>query len=78
MKRAWRRQGAALALLQHSFRELYQRERRRVGLDVDASSLTGATKLYERAGMRPAPRWQYSACEKELRAGRDLNTQTLE
>ncbi|MBN1261964.1 MAG: GNAT family N-acetyltransferase, partial [Anaerolineae bacterium] len=67
VRRPWRRQGVALALLHHSFGELYRRGKRRVGLGVDAQSLTGATRLYEKAGMRPAR--QYATFEKELRAG---------
>ncbi len=41
----------AKALLKRSFAELYRRGRRRVGLGVDAESLTGATKLYESVRM---------------------------
>ncbi len=73
--REWRRKGVALALLQHSFVELYQRGRQRVGLGVDASSLTGATRLYEKAGMRAVR--QYDQFEKILRPGIDLRTQSV-
>jgi GNAT superfamily N-acetyltransferase len=76
--RSWRRRGLGLALLQHSFNELYQRGRRKIGLGVDAQSLTGATRLYEKAGMRPDPAWQHSMYEKELRPGRDLRTVEVE
>jgi mycothiol synthase len=72
--RPWRRQGVAYALLRHSFAELYRRGQRRAALGVDADSLTGATRLYEKAGMRPDPRHQYQIWEKELRTGRDLST----
>jgi len=71
--RPWRRQGLGLALLQQSFRELYLRGQRRVGLAVDAASLTGATRLYEKAGMHVARR--YDTYEKELRPGHELGTQ---
>jgi len=37
---------------------------------VDASSPTGATRLYERAGMRKG--WTAVIFEKELRAGRPV------
>ncbi len=74
VRRPWRRQGLALALLHHLFGEFYRRGTRKVGLGVDASSLTGATRLYERAGM--APFRQYNFYEKELRPGRDLTTQS--
>ncbi len=49
--RAWRRRGIGLALLRESFRVFYVRGVRDVRLSVDASSLTGAPRLYERAGM---------------------------
>ena len=47
----WRRRGLGLALLHHSFGEFHRRGERRVGLGVDAENATGATLLYERAGM---------------------------
>ncbi len=53
VRRPWRRRGLALALLLHSFHELRARGRPRVGLGVDAENLTGAVRLYERAGMAP-------------------------
>jgi mycothiol synthase len=52
VRRAWRRRGIGEALLRRSFRELHARGQRRVRLSVDAESLTGATRLYERVGMR--------------------------
>jgi ribosomal protein S18 acetylase RimI-like enzyme len=76
--RPWRRRGLGLALLQHSFVELHRRGKPRVGLGVDAESLTGATRLYLKAGMRPDPRHQFSLYEKELRAGVDLSTRSLQ
>ncbi|MCK5246611.1 GNAT family N-acetyltransferase, partial [Candidatus Bipolaricaulota bacterium] len=75
VRRAWRRKGIALALLHHSFREFQQRGRKRVSLGVDATSLTGAHKLYEAAGMEPTR--QINVFEKELRSGIDLSLQTL-
>lgn len=77
VRRPWRRQGLGLALLQHSFREFHRRGSLRVGLGVDAQSLTGATRLYTKAGMHPDPRWQFNAFEKELRPGRELSTQSV-
>ncbi|MEZ4726737.1 MAG: hypothetical protein R3E79_06345 [Caldilineaceae bacterium] len=65
----------ALALLHHAFGEFYRRGVKKVGLGVDASSLTGATRLYEKAGMKPFR--QYNTYEKELRPGRDLTTRQL-
>ncbi len=78
VRRAWRRRGLALALLHDSFNKLYARGRRRVGLGVDAGSLTGATRLYEKAGMRSDPNYTYQVWERELRAGADLATTALE
>lgn len=52
VRRRWRRRGLGLALLRHSFAEFFDRGVRKVGLGVDSESLTGATVLYERAGMR--------------------------
>jgi mycothiol synthase len=51
-RREFRRKGLGDALLRHAFRELYRRGARQVGLGVDAENPTGATRLYERAGMR--------------------------
>lgn len=51
VRRAWRGQGLAKALLLHSFREFHRRGQRRVGLGVDSENPTGATKLYESVGM---------------------------
>lgn len=73
VRRPWRRQGLALALLHHTFGECYRRGIYKVGLGVDASSLTGATRLYEKAGMQVFR--QYDRYVKELRPGRDLSTQ---
>ena len=57
VRRPWRKQGLGLALLKHSFGAFYQRGLRKVGLGVDAQSPTGATRLYERAGMRVVHRF---------------------
>jgi len=73
VRRAYRRRGVGMALLQHSFAELWQRGQRKVGLGVDATSLTGATRLYERAGMRVEHAWDLY--EKELRPGVELSNQ---
>jgi mycothiol synthase len=76
VRRAWRRAGIGLALLHHAFAEFYRRGVQSVYLGVDAQSLTGATRLYERAGMHVVKDdIQY---EKELRAGRELSTQSVE
>jgi ribosomal protein S18 acetylase RimI-like enzyme len=51
VRRPWRRRGLGEALLRHSFHEFRARGLSRAALGVDASSPTGATRLYERAGM---------------------------
>jgi mycothiol synthase len=73
--RPYRKQGLGLALLRHSFGELYRRGRQAVGLGVDAFNLTGALRLYERAGMRVYR--QNNTYEKELRPGVELSTQMI-
>jgi mycothiol synthase len=78
VRRPWRRRGLGMALLQHSFDILYQRGQRKVGLGVDAESLTGATRLYEKAGMRPDAGNGYTLFERELRPGIELSTQSIE
>lgn len=70
VRRAWRRRGIASALLRHAFRALRAQGRLRAGLGVDAASLTGATRVYERAGMRVVR--QYEQYAMELRAGKEL------
>ena len=52
MRRPWRRRGLGLALLLRSFGQFYERGQRRVALSVDSDNPSGATRLYERAGMR--------------------------
>jgi mycothiol synthase len=76
VRRPWRRQGLGLALLHHAFGEFYRRGQKRVGLGVDASNLTGATRLYEKAGMHVAR--QFDLYEKEVRTGKELSTQAVE
>jgi mycothiol synthase len=48
--------GLGLALLRRTFVEFHARGKRRVALHVDANNLTGAIRLYTRAGMSPDPR----------------------
>ncbi|MCJ7435595.1 MAG: GNAT family N-acetyltransferase [Anaerolineales bacterium] len=67
--RPWRKHGLGLALLLYSFGVFYQRDMKTIGLGVDASSPTGATRLYQKAGMRVAS--EFVTYEKELRAGRE-------
>ncbi|MFH1633220.1 MAG: GNAT family N-acetyltransferase [Chloroflexota bacterium] len=73
VRRPWRKRGIGLALLHHAFGEYYCRGFRKVALGVDAQNLTGALRLYEKAGM--SVHRQYDLYEKELRPGRDLSVQ---
>ncbi len=75
VRRPWRRKGLGIALLQHAFAEFYKRGRYKVALYVDAQSLTGATRLYERAGMHVIQ--EHIHFEKELRAGYELSEQSV-
>jgi mycothiol synthase len=68
VRRAYRRRGIGEALLRHAFRALQARGKRGCDLHVDADSLTGATRVYERVGMQPHPR--FATWEKELRPAR--------
>jgi mycothiol synthase len=70
VRRPWRKKGLGLALLQHSFGEFYKRGMQTIGLGVDASNPTGATRLYKRVGMVVAS--EFITYDKELRAGRSL------
>jgi len=74
--RAWRRRGIGRALLRHAFAEFYRRGKSKVGLVVDATSLTGANRVYEMAGMKPV-RVSISY-EQEIRGGRDLSCRVLD
>ena len=75
VRRHWRNRGLGDALLKHAFAAFYADGKKRAGLGVDAGSLTGALKLYERAGMRVQR--QFNMYEKELRPGRELAVESL-
>jgi mycothiol synthase len=75
VRRSWRRKGLGLALLHQAFGEFYRRGDRRVVLNVDSQNLTGATRLYRRAGMHPFQ--QTDIYQKELRPGVELSVQEL-
>jgi mycothiol synthase len=64
----YRRRGLGEALLRTAFAALYARGAGGAELHVDADSVTGATRLYERVGMSAHPR--FATWEKELRPGR--------
>jgi mycothiol synthase len=67
VRRAYRRRGLGEALLLTAFGALHARGKRGAELHVDADSLTGATRLYERVGMTAHPR--FATWERELRPG---------
>ena len=75
VRRAWRKRGVGLALLQHSFGEFYRRGNRKVGLGVDAENLTGALRLYEKAGMHVHQ--AFDLFEKTVRYGREISVESL-
>ncbi len=64
VRRAYRRRGLGEALLRQAFQALHRRGKLGCELTVDAKSVTGATRLYERLGMRSQPR--LAMWEKEL------------
>ncbi|HXD10945.1 MAG TPA: GNAT family N-acetyltransferase [Anaerolineales bacterium] len=73
VRRPWRKRGLGEALLLHSFNEFYKRGMLKIGLSVDASNPTGATRLYQKVGMQVAV--EDVIYEKELRPGRQLEIQ---
>ncbi len=71
--RPWRKRGLGLALLHHAFAMFKAKGKTSASLHVDAQSLTGATRLYERAGMHVDQlTHEY---QLELRPGIELATQ---
>lgn len=76
VRRAWRKRGVGRALLLGAFERLRERGCTRVGLGVDAHSLTGATRLYEGVGMRAVQ--QFIGFQKVLRPGADLRRSALD
>jgi ribosomal protein S18 acetylase RimI-like enzyme len=75
VRRPWRKQGIGFGLLRLAFREYYQRGFRKVYLGVDGENLTGALRLYRKAGMEVY--WQYDIYEKELRPGQEISVTDL-
>lgn len=51
VRRKWRKRGLGYALLANSFRVLYNAGLTTISLAVDSENPSGATRLYERAGM---------------------------
>ena len=75
VRRPWRRRGIAQALLHEAFNAFYQRGIHNVLLGVDATNLTGALRVYERAGMHAVR--EFLTYRKELRPGKELGTEEL-
>jgi GNAT superfamily N-acetyltransferase len=67
VRRPWRGRGLGRAILQHLFQRFYERGVSSVALGVDAANPTGATRLYESAGMSVIR--NYVLFEKVLREG---------
>jgi len=63
-------------MLHYAFGHFHGEGKTSVTLDVDAQSLTGATRLYEKAGMHVER--EFVTYHRVLREGEDLTTQTLE
>lgn len=74
VRRRWRQKGLALGLLRQVFCEFRNRGLQWAGLTVDAENLTGANKVYEKAGMKVVR--DFATYEKELRPGQELSTLT--
>ncbi len=64
VRRPWRGRGVGMALLRHAFAEFARRGLQTAALGVDTQNLTGAMRLYERAGM--AVERRYDIFEKSL------------
>ena len=75
VRHPWRNRGLGLALLYHAFGEFYKRGTSVISLSVDAANPTGATRLYQKAGMHVAAK--YVSYEKELRPGKEISVQSL-
>jgi mycothiol synthase len=74
VRRPWRGRGLGLALLRHAFGEYHRRGVKRIGLSVDAESVTGAPRLYSRAGMRVTN--SYVVYQTEQRPGVDISVRS--
>jgi mycothiol synthase len=70
VRKPYRRHGLGQALLQQAFRALQERGVTQVSLTVDSENKTGATRLYQRVGMRVDR--EIVHYEIELRPGREL------
>jgi mycothiol synthase len=57
VREPWRGRGLGALLLRHAFAKLAEAGLHEVSLNVDAHNATGATRLYERVGMRGRREW---------------------
>ncbi len=73
--RPYRKKGIGLALLRHAFGEYYRRGYTKVSLGVDGENLSGALRLYKKAGMHVNR--QFDLYEKELRPGKEISVESL-
>ena len=73
VRRAWRSRGVGRTLLLEAFAALHALGHRRIGLGVDAQNSTGATRLYESAGMHVTLRHEFH--RRVLRSGRPVSAQ---
>ena len=64
VRRAWRKRGIGLAMLNHALGEFWRRGIHNADLSVDAASPTGAPRLYARAGFEVAR--SYRRFEKRI------------
>jgi mycothiol synthase len=76
VRRPWRGRGLAQALLRHSFCVFHERGYRGTALHADAENITGALRVYTKAGMHITRTFDHY--EKELRAGRRIRTEALD
>lgn len=74
--RPYRRKGLAKAMLNHALGEFWNRDCKTVALHVDATSLTGATRVYEAVGMHADEKW--TTWEKVIREGENLATISID
>ena len=74
VQKEYRKKGIASLLLQLTNSELIKRNKKAVALHVDGSSLTGATRVYEKVGFRvDQTRMMF---EKIIRSGEEYRSQT--
>ncbi len=71
VRRDWRGRGIGRALLLHAFGAFHALGHRKVGLGVDSENATGATKLYESAGMKVVHRHGFH--KRVLRPGKPVS-----